>query len=201
MQANPLFMTLDDFLHSKTPDAWIERALEHIDILLIDHAHCERKAALSALSLINSYPEQSDLLESLSPLVREEMLHFEKVLQLLRERNITFRHLKAPRYGSALLELITKDDPQKLIDKLIIGAIIEARSAERFLALVPHLKSELASFYQTLAKSESRHFLSYLTHATTLSKTDITPRVEMFLKREDDLIHEKESVFRFHSGV
>lgn len=200
MQATLSDLTIDTFLHCPTPPAWIDKALKHIPLLLVDHAHCERKAALSAISMMNSYPEKSDLQLTFSQLAREELLHFEKVLQLLNKREIRFHHLQACRYAKTLSEAIRLEEPHRLIDRLIIGAIIEARSAERFVALIPHLDPELARFYETLVKSETRHFVSYLSYAEGLSHQDISPRVEFFLALEQTLIESEDTLFRFHSG-
>lgn len=200
MQVKLSELTIDNFLYCPTPQAWIDKALQHIPLLLVDHAHCERKAALSAISMMNNYPEHPALQMTFSQLAREELLHFEKVLQLLTQREIRFHHLQACRYAKTLIEAVRPDEPARLIDKLIVGAIIEARSAERFLSLIPHLDPELSKFYESLVKSETRHFVSYLSYAKDFSKDDITKRVDFFLTIERELIESEETMFRFHSG-
>ena len=194
-------LQLLDFLSCSTPTAWVEAALAHLPLLLIDHAHCEKKAALTALSLIHRYPEHYDLLQKMSRLAREECRHFEKVLAIMQSRGIAFCHLSASRYAKQLLSYVRKGEPERLIDSLIIGAFIEARSCERFAVLIPHLDEELANFYQSLLKSESRHFRDYLELAKAHAKTSIEDRIQFFAEHEADLINTPDTHFRFHSGV
>lgn len=194
-------MRIEDFLLCPTPKEWITKALTNLDLLLVDHAHCERKAAMSALSMMNSYPTYSALSLCLSRLAREELLHYEKVLDLLNKRQIVFYHLKASQYATKLHRATSREEPQRLIDKLILGAIIEARSSERFQCLIPHLDEELASFYHALVKSETRHFLTYLDYASDIHPSSIDNRVMELLTVEKTLIVSKDTVFRFHSGI
>ena len=135
--------------------------------MLIDHANCEKKAASTALSLINRYTDNFDLLNKMSRLAREEMRHFEQVIALMKRRNIAYEHVSASRYAAGLRELVRTKDPHKLVDVLIIGAFIEARSCERFAKLAPYLDEELEAFYQSLLKSEARHYQDYLRLAKT----------------------------------
>jgi tRNA-(ms[2]io[6]A)-hydroxylase len=155
------------FLPCATPDRWIENALENQSLMLIDHANCEKKAASTALSLINRYTENFDLLNKMSRLAREEMRHFEQVIALMKRRKISYEHVSASRYAAGLRDLARRDDPGKLVDVLIIGAFIEARSCERFAMLAPHLDAELEKFYLSLLKSEARHYQDYLKLAKT----------------------------------
>lgn len=195
---NPLI----EFLRVKTPELWLSNvALQH-STLLHDHAHCERKAAATAINFISKYPERTELVNLMSPLAREELLHFEKVIQLMKQRNICFGPLEPSNYASKLHKKVTnKDGEQRLCDQLIIGAIIEARSCERFNAVIPYLvDQELAKFYQTLLKSEARHFEAYLKLAR-LYGGNIDNRISQFLDIENDFILSKDTVFRFHSGV
>ena len=183
-----------------TPNSWLERALAQQDILLIDHAHCEKKAASTALALMFRYPEQTELIQRMSRLAREELRHFEQVLQIIERRNIVFGHLPPSRYASQLISHARTHEPAKLIDTLIIGAFVEARSCERFGKLVPHLDNELSEFYASLLASEARHYKQYLDFAYRLTKEDIQPRIEFFGEVESELIQEPDPVFRFHSG-
>lgn len=194
--------TLNDFLQIKTPQAWLEYAANHIPLLLIDHAHCERKAAATAIILMSKYPEKEDLVAVMSPLAREELLHFEKVIAIMKERSIDFAPLHPSDYGARLHKLVTqKNNAQRLCDQLIIGAIIEARSCERFNALVPYLEDPyLAKFYSTLVRSEARHFEDYLRLAK-LYGGNIDQRLAEFLAIENDFISSNDQVFRFHSGI
>lgn len=190
------------FLRIPTPEAWLNAAVANIPTLLIDHAHCERKAAATAVNFISKYPEKPELVEVMSPLAREELLHFEKVNALMLSRNIHFGPLPPSDYAQKIHRLVTKGGcKERLSDQLIVGAIIEARSCERFNALVPRLNDSLLSkFYASLVKSEARHFQDYLRLAK-LYGGDIDQRVDLFLRTENELINSIDTVFRFHSGI
>ncbi|WP_242458069.1 tRNA-(ms[2]io[6]A)-hydroxylase [Halomonas sp. YLGW01] len=196
---------LRDFLACETPDAWIEAALAHPDLLLIDHAQCEKKAASTAMSLMYRYVDRPLLLTKMSQLAREELLHFEQVIRVMEKRGIDYRHLSASRYAEGLRRHVRRDDPGRLIDILIIGAYIEARSCERFARLIPHLDAELAKFYRSLVKSEGRHYEDYLMlarrYAAEANDTSVETRIAFFADRERQLICEPDEDFRFHSGV
>ena len=154
-------LELKQFLGCSTPKAWVDKALEEPDILLIDHAHCEKKAASTAMQLMFRHPTRSDLLTKMSRLAKEELIHFEQVCRIMRERGIVYDHLDACRYVGGLRQLVRTHEPAKLMDTLIIGAFVEARSCERFDALIPHLDESLAKFYSSLLKSEARHYQDY----------------------------------------
>jgi len=189
------------FLPCATPDRWIENALENQSLMLIDHANCEKKAASTALSLINRYTSNFELLNKMSRLAREEMRHFEQVIALMKRRKIPYEHVSASRYAAGLRDLVRRDDPAKLIDVLIIGAFIEARSCERFALLAPHLDAELETFYLSLLKSEARHYQDYLTLAKTVAgEESIEDRIDLIAQRERELIESADTQFRFHSG-
>ena len=189
------------FLPCATPDRWIGNALENQSLMLIDHANCEKKAASTALSLINRYTYNFELLNKMSRLAREEMRHFEQVIALMKRRKIPYEHVSASRYAAGLRDLVRRDDPAKLIDVLIIGAFIEARSCERFALLAPHLDAELETFYLSLLKSEARHYQDYLTLAKTVAgEESIEDRIELIAERERELIESADTQFRFHSG-
>lgn len=194
--------TLNDFLQVNTPDAWLQYAAEHMPLLLLDHAHCERKAAGTAINFISKYPEKRELISVMAPLAREELLHFEKVIDIMRQREISYAPLQPSEYASNLHKYTTnKDGIERLCDQLIIGAIIEARSCERFNAIIPYIKDhELSKFYKTLVKSECRHFEEYL-HLAKFYGGDIDRRISQFLAIENAFILSNETVFRFHSGL
>lgn len=192
---------INNFLLCSTPNSWLQQAQEELNTLLIDHAHCELKAANTALRLIFNYPQYHQLCIELSKLAREELLHFEKVMEILVKRKIKFKHMSASRYASKLLKKARNYEPERAIDTLIIGGIIEARSCERFMALLPYLDSELAQFYKSLVKSEARHFVTYLDFAKQISPVEITDRVNYFLEVERDLIISDDTQYRFHSGT
>ena len=192
---------IQSFLPCATPDRWIENALENQSLMLIDHANCEKKAASTALSLINRYTYNFELLNKMSRLAREEMRHFEQVIALMKRRKIPYEHVSASRYAAGLRDLVRRDDPAKLIDVLIIGAFIEARSCERFALLAPHLDAELETFYLSLLKSEARHYQDYLTLAKTVAgEESIEDRIDLIAQRERELIESADTQFRFHSG-
>ncbi|MCO7247668.1 tRNA-(ms[2]io[6]A)-hydroxylase [Halomonas sp. Mc5H-6] len=193
--------SLNDFLGCTTPDAWLVWALENPEILLIDHAQCEKKAASTAMSLLYRYVDQPLLLSKMSQLAREELLHFEQVVNLMEGRGVTYRHLTASRYAEGLRRHVRPQDPERLIDVLIIGALIEARSCERFACLIPYLDEELAKFYRTLVKSEGRHFEDYLLLARQQTDYSIDERIAFFVECEAELISSPDTAFRFHSGV
>lgn len=190
-----------EFLGCRTPDAWVAWALENPELLLIDHAQCEKKAASTAMSLLYRYVDQPLLLTKMSQLAREELLHFEQVVKLMESRGITYRHISASRYAEGLRRHVRPNEPERLVDILIIGALIEARSCERFARLIPHLDPELAKFYRTLVKSEGRHYEDYLMLAGHLAASPIESRVEFFADREAELVQTPDTAFRFHSGV
>ncbi|MBL4582207.1 MAG: tRNA-(ms[2]io[6]A)-hydroxylase [Gammaproteobacteria bacterium] len=191
---------ISNFLPCATPDAWLQEALIHQDILLIDHANCEKKAAATAMNLMYRHTNKPDLLKKMSQLAREELLHFEQVVEIMRLRGVDYVRLSPSRYASGLRELIAKEEKQQLIDTLIVGAFIEARSCERFAKLAPFLDSELQKFYRSLLKSEARHFEDYLALAREYSDKDIGPKLEQIAAEEGRLISEPDAVFRFHSG-
>ena len=189
-----------EFLPCETPDAWVSAALAHPEELLIDHANCEKKAAGTALNLMFRYVDKLDLLNKMSRLAREELRHFEQVLAIMKKRGVAYRHISSARYASGLRELCRNSEPGKLVDILVCGALIEARSCERFARIAPELDDELGGFYTSLLKSESRHFKDYLSLAQSYSDEPIAPRITVFCEREKELILTVDDVFRFHSG-
>ena len=192
---------INAFLPCATPPAWIHWALENQDILLIDHAHCEKKAASTALNLMFRYVDKPELLDTLSQLAREELLHFEQVIGMMRERGVQYDHMTPARYAQGLRQHVRTTEPGRLVDTLIVGALIEARSCERFAALAPHVDEQLGRYYAYLLKSESRHFEDYLALAEQYSDEPIEPRVALFKDIERELIESPDTEFRFHSGV
>lgn len=195
---------LDDihgFLGCRTPQAWIDAALQQQDILLVDHANCEKKAAATALNLLFKYVDRPELLQKLSKLAREELRHFEQVTALMKRRDVEYVPLSSARYAGGLRELMRTHEPARLVDILIIGAFIEARSCERFAALAPHLDNELRKFYESLLASEVRHYRDYLSLAGRYTDKPIDDRIAVFREREAVLIESADTEFRFHSGV
>lgn len=191
-----------EFLPCKTPEGWLSAAVRSLPVLMVDHANCEKKAAATAMSLMHRYTDNTALLNKMSRLAREELRHFEQVLKLMTRRGIAYESVTASRYAQGLREQVRKKDPHKLVDTLIVGALIEARSCERFAALAPYVDAELSDFYVSLLKSESRHFLDYITLAKTLESPDVvTERLLLFSGIERDLIESPDTEIRFHSGI
>lgn len=193
---------IHEFLGCRTPDAWITAALADQPTLLIDHKNCEFKAASTALSLMAKYSTYVDLLNAMSRLAREELVHHEQVLRIMKRRKISLRPVSAARYASGLRKVVRTHEPHKLVDTLVVGAFIEARSCERFEALVPHLDEELGKFYFGLLKSEARHFQNYLKLAYQYGDArDVDQAIERVRAAERELIESPDTEFRFHSGV
>ena len=216
-----------NFLPCPTPKEWIDEAArpENLPVLLIDHANNELKAAQSAMTVIGRYrtgsfqagrrgeqvagnkggfrltmQDQLELLNKMSRLAREELRHYEQVLAIMARRDIPYIHLGAGRYASRLSTAIRTFEPGRLVDTLIMGAFLEARSCERFSALAPWLDDELAKFYRSLLKSESRHFQDYLMLAEAINGAPIEDRVALFAGIEQEAIESSDGEFRFHSG-
>jgi tRNA-(ms[2]io[6]A)-hydroxylase len=189
------------FLPCATPDRWLGNALDNQALMLIDHANCEKKAASTALNLIYRYTDNFELLNKMSRLAREEMRHFEQVIAIIKRRNIEYLHISASRYAAGMREQARANDPGKLVDMLVIGAFIEARSCERFARLAPYLDDELEAFYTSLLKSEGRHYQDYLKLAKKAAGGQgIDDRVALFAECERRLIEQPDTEFRFHSG-
>lgn len=192
---------INEFLACETPQAWVDEALRQQDILLIDHANCEKKAAATAMSLLYRYSEHTELLRKMSQLAREELLHFEQVVNLMAERSIEYIHLGPSRYAGGLREHLRRDGGYVLVDTLIVGAFVEARSCERFAKLAPSLDAPLEKFYRGLLRSEARHYQDYLSLAALYADEDISPHILRFREAERQLIESPDPEFRFHSGI
>lgn len=189
-----------DFLPCRTPADWLDQAPGHLPELLIDHANCEKKAAGSALSLLYRYVEYPELMSALSKLAREELRHFERVCEHLAARNIPYRHLSSSRYVASLRSHIRTHEPVRLIDTLLVCAVVEARSCERFLSLAGVLPGDLAAFYRQLLAAEARHFKGYLALAERIAGEPFEEKLAQLLTAESELILSSDTDFRFHSG-
>ena len=189
-------------LRSATSDAWVRHAQAHWHLLLIDHAHCERKAAAQALRLLQQYPDYN-WNEGLSRIVREEMRHYELVLTHLKRLEIKFVPLSAPRYGRSLQAAAANIDPERLIDQCLISAFIEARSCERFSRIIEVLEDEkLKQFYAKLCVAEDRHYLFFVNHSkkfATQHFIDWHERFEHIAAVEEHALAELDLPLRFHS--
>ncbi len=190
-------------LAAATSEDWIEAACRRWRELLVDHANCEKKAASSALALIFAYPEDRALSLALSRLAREELRHFEQVSQLMQRLQVPHVRQKPGRYGAGLRAKLYTHEPARKLDLLLTGALIEARSCERFALLAPRLLSPLAEFYAALQQSEARHFELYLRLARTaaVSEQDFQQRLAELSAVEAELITAPDVVLRFHSGA
>jgi tRNA-(ms[2]io[6]A)-hydroxylase len=194
---------IEAFFEMKTPEVWLDAASERIPELLRDHANCELKAASTALGFLYRYPERTALAQRMSRLAREELRHFEQVRSMMDDMQLPFERMTASRYAGGLRGAVREEEPLKLLDMLLVGALIEARSCERFARLMPRLPERLARFYGGLLASESRHFEHYLGFArseTGVSQADFDARLAELKAVEAQLIAEPDPQFRFHSG-
>lgn len=192
------------FLAAPTPEAWIEEAIGRIPDLLLDHANCELKAASTALGFLYRYPDRTALAQCMSRLAREELRHFEQVRRIMDEMDVPFERLSASRYAGRLRDAARGDEPYRLLDMLLIGALIEARSCERFAKVASRLPAKLEKFYSGLLASEARHFEHYLNFAreeTGVDGEELQRRIAELKAIEATLISEPDPQFRFHSGI
>lgn len=195
---------IQQFLHCETPDSWVNTAVlpENRALLLVDHANCEKKAASTAITLMYRYVGDFDMMNKMSRLAREELRHYEQVMAIMQARGIAYEQITPCRYASELRKPVRTHEPARFVDTLIVGAIIEARSCERFAKIAPHLDEELQKFYLSLLKSESRHYEDYLYLAKQAAgNEDISDRITVFLALEKQLIESADTEFRFHSGI
>ena len=189
-------------LASETSPEWLPRAEAHLDAVLLDHAHCEKKAAGAAVKLLFSYPHHRFLQEPLAELAREELEHFQQLLEVLDARGIRYETLRPSPYGMALHRLVRRDEPDRLLDLLLISALIEARSCERFQLLAEGVGDpEVARLYATLLSSEARHHGLYLDLARRLVGTEVAEaRLAALALEEARIIAEDCDWVRLHAG-
>lgn len=250
MNYTALLEPVTQFLHCRTPKAWIDQVckVENLPLLLIDYLTCELKAAQTATWLIRKYvadkpsqqqitqwllpyedfinrekqasdfiqaqkqfskanlttlnmPWADELLEKMIRLIKEELHHFCQVWDIMQQRQIHYHKITASRYAKSLLREVTTHEPNALVDKLICSAYIEARSCERFAVLAPHLDDDLQKFYESLLRSEARHYQDYLDLAAKITTVDISDRIQKIGQTEAQLILSADGELRFHSGV
>jgi tRNA-(ms[2]io[6]A)-hydroxylase len=190
-------------LRVPTPAAWLAAACAHPDVLLIDHANCEKKAASTALALMFAYAEDLHLADRMSRLAREELRHYEQVAKLIQALEVVPRRLAPGRYAERLRRLVSRSEPQREVDLMICGAFIESRSCERFVALSAAMGAPIAELFQGLQAAEARHFKLYLDLAKRAAERaglDWQRRIAEFALLEAELIESPDPVFRFHSG-
>jgi tRNA-(ms[2]io[6]A)-hydroxylase len=188
-------------LATPTPGRWLAQVEKHLDLLLIDHAHCEKKAAGVAMNLLFSYVEHTDLTRAMTEIVQEELDHFHQVRALLDKRSIRFYKLSPSAYGSKLHELVGKHEPRRAVDRLLVAGLIEARSCERFGLLRDHLSDrELADFYGSLFESEARHHSTYVRLAKDfMDESAVHLRLQELAAAEGAIIAAGEDQPRMHS--
>jgi tRNA-(ms[2]io[6]A)-hydroxylase len=188
-------------LKHPTSWAWVEQAIAHLNVILLDHSHCERKAAGVALNLMFRYPSNTQLVRQLTAIAREELEHFDQVNQWLERRGIPLAPLNGPPYGAGLKALIRRAEPDRLLDSLLVSGLIEARSHERFGLLATHCPDqELAKFYRGLMASEARHYGIYWVLADTYFERDVvTQRLDELATQESELLLTLHPEPRIHS--
>lgn len=202
MNARSVDTDLAPILRAPTNPKWFDVACERWRELLVDHANCEKKAASTALSLIFTYADDFELTGRLSRLAREELRHFEQVQKYMSEGGVAFKRLTPSRYAEGLRRAVRRDEPGRLLDLLLCGALIEARSYERFVGLTPRLHEPLASFYGGLAESEARHRLLYVWLAERRADSaEVRARLAALSEVEAELATAPDRQFRFHSGT
>ena len=198
--SEPLTPAPTHILQARTPAAWVADAVRCWPELLLDHANCEKKAASTALALMFAYPEDRALSVALARLAREELRHFEQVLRAMSASGVPFTRQRPGRYAHELRAALRSAEPGRKLDLLLIGALIEARSAERFALLAPHLPAPLARLYADLGRCEARHFELYVGFARTAAPEEWRARLLQLAAREAQLATTPERVLRFHSG-
>lgn len=198
MSASPL--QADSILRAATPAAWVADACAHWPELLQDHANCEKKAASTALALLFAYPHDRPLGLALARLAREELRHFEQVQRCMEVLGVPFARLRPARYAQALRAELRSSEPGRLLDLLLVSALIEARSAERFALLAPHLPAPLGRLYGDLAQAEARHFELYVEFASSRAPAEWQARLHRLAALEAELSSTPGSALRFHSG-
>jgi len=188
-------------LKSSTAPWWLAEVEQNLSDILLDHAHCEKKAAGTAMNLIFAYVEKVELVRELSDIVNEELDHFRQVLDLLERREIRFRRLQPSSYGRQLNDLVGKQEPAKAVDRLLVASLIEARSCERFALLKDRLADrELAEFYASLFESEARHHATYVRLAELFApRNTVAARLEELAAAEAEIIDRGDPLPRMHS--
>ena len=187
-------------LQADTPAAWVDAAVAGWRELLVDHANCEKKAASTAVALIFAYPEDSELGLALSRLAREELRHFEQVQSVMTDLGVPFSRQKPGRYAGGLRRELRTSEPGRKLDLLLSGALIEARSCERFRLLAKRLPEPLGKFYDRLAESEARHFELYVGLARERYGGEWESRLDTLARAEAQLATAPDGELRFHSG-
>jgi tRNA-(ms[2]io[6]A)-hydroxylase len=193
-------VSVEAILLADTPAGWVDAAVSGWRELLVDHANCEKKAASTAVALIFAYPEDAQLGLALSRLAREELRHFEQVQSAMTELGVPFLRQKPGRYAAGLRRELRTSEPGRKLDLLLSGALIEARSCERFRLLAQRLPQPLGKFYGRLAESEARHFELYVGLARERYAGEWESRLNALAQAEAQLATAPDGELRFHSG-
>jgi tRNA-(ms[2]io[6]A)-hydroxylase len=188
-------------LTTPTDPGWVVKALAELDEVLLDHAHCERKAAGMALKLMFRYPDLPFLHDPLSRLAREELAHYEEVLRVLESRGGSMRRQRPSPYAGRLYHCVRSAEPERLIDTLLVCALIEARSCERFKILADAVDDPgLRSLYTGLLACEARHHGSYVELAQRVGEEEsVRVRLAELSEREAEILADPPSMVRMHS--
>jgi len=190
-------------LQSESTQRWLSQVDENLPEILIDHAHCERKAASTAMNLMNSYTENRSLCVEMTRIIQEELEHYHQVMELLDQRGIVFKRLAGGHYGRELNALTRQREPQRGVDRLLIASLIEARSCERFRLLADHVRrrdEELANFYAGLFESEARHHTTYVKLAEQFApRNEVLQRLDQLSEQETAIIAKGSPLPRMHS--
>ena len=188
-------------LATTTKSNWVHRARAGIDDILLDHAHCEKKAASTAMSLIFRYPHHDVLMRPLSELAREELEHFELMLGVLDRRGVSFRRQRPSPYAAELMTVVRKSEPDKLLDTMLCCALIEARSCERMQLLHEHLEEpDLVDLYGSLLESEARHHATYVRLAEQIyPHDDVRARLREVATHEGNVVAAAPDIPRMHT--
>jgi tRNA 2-(methylsulfanyl)-N6-isopentenyladenosine37 hydroxylase len=190
-----------NLLRLGTSEAWLTQALSNMDTILLDHSHCELKAANNAINLMFRYPAQEKLVTAMTAIAREELEHFHQVNQILAARRVSLAPLNSPPYAAALKKQIRSNGQERFLDCLLVGGLIEARSHERLGLLAAHLPDpDLAAFYRSLMASEARHFGAFWSLADSyFDRTVVTDRLDTLAEIESDLLATLHPEPRIHS--
>ncbi|QDV27401.1 tRNA-(ms[2]io[6]A)-hydroxylase [Aureliella helgolandensis] len=188
-------------LQSTSSSRWLDQVDSSLEEILIDHAHCEHKAAATAMSLMGGYIENQELCREMTLIVEEELEHFHLVIQLLKKRGIAFQRQQPGNYGKSLKALVRPNEPQRVVDRLLVAGIIEARSCERFNLLAEHVQdAELAEFYRSLFESEARHHTTYVRLAKQFADdATVKQRLRELASQEAEIIAQGSPLPRMHS--
>lgn len=196
-----LTKTTIKLLCQPTHESWLQQALNNLDVILLDHSHCERKAAAVAVHLLCRYPSHKALIHQLTAIAKEELEHFEQVNGWLEKKSISLTPLKPSPYGATLKDAIRRHEPHQLLDSLLVSALIEARSHERLGLLADYCPDiDLAKFYRSLMASEARHYGIYWVLATQyFDRETVDIRLQELATLESDILSHLYPEPRIHS--